>query len=104
VLSINESSRLPMTWKLFDGFAQLATPITLRYRIDCESTGRELTGWTDVDAASTTSIVIPATVNVIQVRSNSFELKTVTVEANSGTDNAYNDAFTYRVKNQLGVT
>lgn len=104
MISVNDRSRLPLTFKLFTSTTQPITPTTLRYRIDCESTGRELVGWTDVSPASTHSLVIPAGVNVIQNRANSFELKTMTVEADTGTDNAFTEQYTWRVKNLTGVT
>lgn len=102
--AVNEGSRLPVTFKLFDGDSAARTPTTLRYRVDCESTGRELIGWTDLTPASEVSLIVPATVNAIQNRSNSFELKTMTVEADTGTVNAFTEEYTWRVNNLQGVS
>lgn len=104
MLSVNEGSRLPLTFKLFDFATTPIEPTTLRYRIECESTGRELVAWTEVTPAAVTSLIIPASVNAIQSRSNSFELKTMTVEADADTDNAITEEYTWRVKNFLGIT
>jgi hypothetical protein len=102
--SVNEGSRLPLTFKLFNFATQLQKPLTLRYRIDCESTGRELVGWTTLDPASIVSLVVPSSVNAIQNRANNFELKTMTVESDPDTENAFNEEYTWRVKNLQGVT
>lgn len=102
--SVNENSRYPLTWRLFDGDNNPIVPATLRYRIDCESTGRELQGWTDITPAPVTSLVVPSTVNAIQNRANSAELKTLTVEADTGTPNAFTEEGTWRVRNLYGVT
>ncbi len=104
MLSINEGSRLPLTFRLFNSATTPLTPLTLRYRIDCESTGRELVAWTDVTPSSSISLVIPASVNAIQNRANTFELKTMTVEADADTENAFSEEYTWRVKNLTGVT
>lgn len=104
MLTITEGSRLPATFRLFDGNSAPAIPITLRYRIDCESTGKVLRDWTTVTAAQLTSLIIPASFNAIQNRANAFELKTLTVEADAGTDNAYTDDVTWRVRNMYGVS
>jgi hypothetical protein len=104
MLTVTERSRLPLTFKLFDGDTLPATPATLRYRIDCETTGKTLQDWTTLTPASVVSLVVPSSINAIQSRANPYELKTFTVEANTGTDNAFNDAYSWRVKNLFGVT
>lgn len=104
MLAVNEGSRLPLTFKLFDSSTLPLAPLALRYRIDCESTGVALIAWTDVTPASSVSLIIPASVNAIQNRANSFELKTITVESDPDSDNAFNEEYTWRVKNLAGVT
>lgn len=93
-----------MTIRFFDSTNAPQIPDAIRYRIDCESTGRVLQDWTEVDPLAEVSFTIPAQINAIQARANSAELKSLTVECNTGTQNQFTDDFTWRVRNMLGVS
>lgn len=56
-----------------------ATPTSIKYRVDCLTTGRELTDWTTVSAASNVSIPITATHNAMQSNYCLRETKQLTV-------------------------
>lgn len=96
--TINENSRLPVTVRIFNDDVVAAIPTTLRYRIDCETTRQNLVGWTTLTPASVVSLTIPATINVIQSRLNSIELKTLTIEADSGLSTAFTAPYQWQVR------
>jgi hypothetical protein len=98
-VKINEGSRLPLTTRFVDSTGGAIIPVTLRYKLDCKTTGRELLGWTIATPTSSLVYTIPASLNVLQNQGNAFELKTFTVEANYGTDDQFTSAYTYQVQN-----
>ena len=59
-----------------------STPTSIKYRVDCLTTGRTLTDWTTVSAASSATIAITSTNNAIQARGT--ESKQLTVAADYG--------------------
>ncbi len=100
---LNERSRLPVTFKFFDAGTRPSVPSTVHYRIDCLTSGAVLVDWTALETAAVVTIVIPATVNAILNRSNNFEIKEMTVEANQGTVDAYTETYPWKVRNIEGV-
>jgi hypothetical protein len=100
---INEGSALAFTITLYtDG--TLTVPTSLRYRVDCITTGATLTSWTSLTPASTTSVTVTPAANAIQNNSNFTEVKTITLEADHGLSGAYTHETTWRVKNLQGIT
>lgn len=101
---VNEGSRLRITATLLDPDDVPTTPTTLRYRLDCDTTGTVLIDWTDATAASTLEVVVAANSNRIINTRNLVERKVFTVEANGGTDDEFTDDVTYEVRNMTGVS
>lgn len=103
-IQINERSRLPVTVKFADGDWLGIVPDTVRYRLDCKSTGRTILDWTDVTPANPIVITVTADQNAIVSDDNKFERKVLAVEANYGTGNQYTDSYEWKVKNLQGFT
>lgn len=102
---VNESSALTLTAKVWDDSTETWTaqvPTTLRYRIDCNTTGTEVLGWTSITADDVNTISITATQNAIQNDCNEFEEKQLTLQANAGLATQYQNIFAYQVKNLSG--
>jgi hypothetical protein len=98
-VSVWEMSRSRVGWSIVDDNGVAISPQTLRYRIDCDSTGEVVQDWTDLIPATSGNIVIPARANRMMNQANPFEDRMVTVEANAATDDAVSDVWTYRVRN-----
>lgn len=87
-------------------------PSTLHWRLDCETTGKELQGWTEVTPTSVLSesglvdvyatIEVPASLNVIQDSRNWKERKTLLVSAAKDQSGEYNEVYQYDIKNLRG--
>lgn len=95
-MQINEGSQLPVAWS-FD-----ALPTSIRYRVDSEDAGTELVAWTSLTPATSGTLTIPASANRILDGFNRVERRTLLIEANAGTETAFNVSSTYRVKNMRG--
>lgn len=80
------------------------TPTTLRYRLDCQTTGTELIGWTEVTPTSFLQVTVPAEMNRIINTRNRVERRVFTIDANTGTDDAYTTEEVYEVRNLSAVT
>lgn len=99
---LNEGSALPFTVTLYtDG--TLTAPTSLRYRVDCITTGATLTNWSSLSPASSVSVTVTPEANAIQNASNFTEVKAITLEADHGLSTAYTHETTWRVKNLQGV-
>lgn len=79
-LSYKEGSAFVATAFFRDRATQAASaPTTIKYRIDCLTTGIELVDWTTVSAAANVSISVTSTHNAIQDECNKWERKQLTV-------------------------
>ena len=83
--------------------AAAVTPTTVKYRIDCLKTGKELADWTTVSAASNVSIAITMTHNKIQDDGNRSERKQLIVEADSDLATQHRDKIVWIVENLQGT-
>ncbi len=79
-------------------------PTTLRYRLDCLKTGREILDWTSVSPAANVTIVITATNNQILDDANMTERKQIIVQADAGLSTQVNGKSFWIVKNLRGIT
>jgi hypothetical protein len=82
--------------------AAAATPTTLKYRIDCLTTGREIADWTTLSAASSASISVTGAHNAIQDDSNDSEVRQLTVMADDGLSTQHRGSVRWRVENLYG--
>lgn len=76
---------------------------TAKYRIDCLTTGKELTDWTALTPAVSISIPITATHNAIQWQSNRIEKKQLTVASDPGETDQTRTKRTWNVENIEGI-
>lgn len=82
--------------------AAAVTPTTVKYRVDCLSTGKELKALTTISAASNVSIAITGAFNDIQNASSDTERKQLTIEADTDLDTQHLETIEWTVKNLLG--
>lgn len=79
-----------------------STPTSLKYRIDCLTTGREVADWTSAAASSSASISITGTHNAILSDANDYEIKQLTVMADDGLSTQHRESRRWRVENLYG--
>lgn len=77
-------------------------PTTAKYRVDCLTTGKNLTGWTSLTVGESISISVTPTENAIQDASNRVEKKQLTVAADPDTSSQTRDSVTWMVENIRG--
>ena len=81
-----------------------STPTTIHYRVDCLSTGRQITDWTSVSSpAGSNTIVITSTENKILDDSFNIETKQVTVKVDDGLVTQVIKPATWKVRNVIGI-
>jgi len=102
--TVSEKSRLPIVVDFLDYAWVAVTPETLRYRLDCLTTDSTILDWTSITPDQTVSIAVTPTQNSIINTRNLTERKSLVVEAEHGTDNAYTANYDWFVKNLRGVT
>jgi hypothetical protein len=81
--------------------AAATTPTTVKWRLDCLTTGEEIVDWTTVSAASNVSISITGTHNAIQ-GGHDVETKQLTILLDDGLSTQYREATTWTVENLYG--
>jgi len=79
-------------------------PTTSRYRIDCLTTGKEITDWTSLTPAVSNSISITATENKIQDHHRTTETKQIIVESDTGLDAQTRAVSIWKTENMVGVS
>lgn len=77
-------------------------PTTAKYRVDCLTTGKELTGWTSLSVAASINITVTATENAIQDQSSRVERKQLTVASDPDTSTQTRDSVEWFVENIRG--
>ncbi len=70
---------------------EVVTPDSMRYRIDCLTTGRTIRDWTDVTPSAEMSITVEPADNAIQSDRNAREQRQLTLVANNGQSNQFVD-------------
>lgn len=80
------------------------TPTSVKYRIECLTTGNVLADWTTVTPASSVTVPVTATHNAIQDDCNAYETKQLLVAADYGAADQHIGRRTWRVENLVGVT
>lgn len=99
----NEGSAFPLPVYLrLRSSGAAATPTTIHYRIDCKSSGTELSDWTSVSAASSFTIAVTGTHNAIQNEGRDYEVKQLTVMTDQGLATQHRRAVQWRVENLYG--
>lgn len=77
-------------------------PSTVKYRIDCLTTGRQVVDWTTASAAASVAISITATHNAILNDCNAYETKQLTVAGDFEAADQSKGTYTWRVENLYG--
>ena len=101
---INESSAITATLEFSDSSGALTIPGTLRYRIDCDTTGTALVAWSTLSPASSVDVAIVSATNDIQTDANAYEIKAMTVEADYAAATKFTQVYKWRVKNLGYIT
>lgn len=98
---MNEGSAFDATVYFRDG-ATAATPSTVHYRIDCQTTCKEVRGWTALTPGEQVTVPVQASDSEIQCELNDYETKRITVAANLSQPNQVIGSIVYTVKNLKG--
>ena len=77
---------------------------TAKYRVDCLTTGKELTDWTSLTVGESISIAITATHNAIQSQANTRERKQLIVASDPGGATQTRDKAIWTVENIHNVS
>jgi len=101
--TVTEGSSASYTVAFFDAAGVAATPQSIRYRIDCATTGAEITAWTAISAASSITLPLTPTENQMQAESNTRETRRVTVEITHGASDKLVDSQDYTLTNSMGL-
>ena len=96
---IREESTGWLTATFLDKDGVAAVPSTVRYRVDCKTSGTAVRGWASVTPASSVEITLTPSDSAIHDATQEFEEHVVTVEATFGVDDEANAEYTYHVKN-----
>lgn len=79
-----------------------SAPTTIKYRLDCLTSGAQIADWASVSAASSVTIAVTGTHNAIQSNGNDYEVKQLTVMADEGLTTQVRQAVRWRVENLYG--
>jgi hypothetical protein len=82
--------------------AAASTPTSVKYRVDCLTTGKELASLATVAASSSVNISITPAHNAIQNDGNEYEVKQLTVVADEGLTTQQRETVRWRVRNLYG--
>jgi hypothetical protein len=105
VRKVIEGSAIQVVVSPFDFDGDATTPTSARYRIDDESSGTEITGWTDIASLSDEmTIDVTATENAIVNSNLAEEVKVVTVQTDYSTGDQQTATIEYVVENKQFVT
>ena len=101
-LKFSEGSSMVATAYFREGEAS-EVPTTVKYRLDCLTTGIELKDWTTLSPAAAIAINITATENAIQGQYNRLEKKQITVARNPDTDTQVRKTKTWKILNNMAI-
>lgn len=101
--TVNEREYFKLRWTVLDENAAASVPRSMRYRVECRTTGKELVAWTDIPLNATTTLAIPSSVNAIQKDSNPVETKVITVDTNYEDDDRVPAEYAWDVRNLGGL-
>lgn len=105
VPTLNEGSRCFVKAKFFDKRELPQIPTSVQYRLDCETTGKNLLDWTFLTPDTVVEITVDATLNTIVSRRNPIERKIVTLRANADPpESAFTEVQYYDLINLQALT
>jgi hypothetical protein len=100
---VNEGTAVELSAALRGDDGSLITPTTIKYRLDCETTGQAITAWTTLTPEAITSIPILATANAIIDDTNGYEDRVCTVMTDAGLATQQVQVQKYRIENLGGI-
>lgn len=98
----NEDDSFNRYVEFYDEDRAAYTPTTVRYRIQCLTTGTSIRSWTTATPANPLTIAITPDDNVIVDERNRVERRQMTVQADFDTDTQKVSTCEWDVKNLLG--
>jgi hypothetical protein len=101
--TITEGSSADFTVAFLDADGLAAVPTAVRYRIDCMTTGAQVKDWTSLSPASSVTVPLTPTENVMQSESNARETRRVTVEASYAVADKIVDFEEFTLSNSMGL-
>jgi hypothetical protein len=112
--ALNERAGVELQTDFADSFNQPTVPVSVHWRLDCETTGNVLRDWTEITPTVETdesglskvyaTIDIPGSLNAIQSNRNYREKKTLWVVAGKDTEREYSETYEYWIMNRRGRT
>lgn len=96
---VNERSTSYLSVSLLDKAGAAAVPASVRYRVDCQTTGQMVRDWTNLAPAAALEIVLTSADNAMVNAVNRSELRRVTVSAVYGVDDEVHNTWEYQVRN-----
>ena len=97
-----ERSSFPVNANFRDSSDAASAPTTIDYRIDNLSTGDNILDWATVTPASSVTITVKASENIIKNEGNRRERYQITVSADRGTDDETRDTASWICENIEG--
>lgn len=94
--SVGEGSTFPVRIRVYDANNALTTPQSLKYRIDCETTGETIRDWTPVAALSDQTVTVTAADNRIVDDENRKEKRSLVVVIDDDLDTQFVPAAPYQ--------
>ena len=95
------SADFAVTFKDADGLE--VAPTAVRFRIDCMTTGVQIADWASLTPASTVTVPLLPTQNVMQSESNARETRRVTVEASYALADKIVGSEEFTLTNSMGL-
>lgn len=99
----DEGDSFTARFEFYDEDRVASSPTTLRYRIDCLTSGNAVRGWTTVTAAQSVDISVTPDDNAIINDSNRTERKQMVTQTNFDTDTQSVYTTEWDVKNLQGI-
>ncbi|MCA0240208.1 MAG: hypothetical protein LCI02_05055 [Proteobacteria bacterium] len=96
---VAEQSTAVLSATFTDRYRAPAAPASVKYRIDCQTTGVEVRGWTDLAAAEAVDIVLTPADTALIDQAHESERRLVTVVATYGANDQVQDACDYYIRN-----
>lgn len=98
--SINENKARYVTVSFYDENGDAVTPTTVEWRFYCDTTDAEVAAWATETPATSVTITVPSTYNVIRKSTNKRELKLLMVSADRGLSTEWNQEISWYVTNR----
>jgi hypothetical protein len=100
---VNEESAKAVNVRVIGTDGSVVAPTTLKYRLDCRTSGTVLVDWTTVTPDATTVIPITADQNRIVNDGNEVEEKLLTAIVDEGLDTQDSQEYGWQVVNLYGA-